>query len=121
MSDARTAPKRWCLSENETLISFETWRQNQLYNLMLEKHFVPYLATDCSWTKQATANPQRGLTGDGAEVVGKKTAQEKVTYLNLMLNQIANYVPILSRNSLIRDSTSLGYVWNAIRLHYGFA
>ena len=123
MSDARTAPKRWCLSENETLNTFETWRQNQLYNLTLEKHFVPFLAADFKWTKQSTANPTRGLVDDGAGVAEakRKTAKEKLTYLDLMLNQLANYIPILSRNSITRDSTSLAYVWNAIRLHFGFA
>ena len=36
-----------------------------------------------------------------------------------MLGQIANYCPIISRNTIIKNSTSLEDIWQAIRLHFG--
>ena len=37
-----------------------------------------------------------------------------------MLGQIANYCPVISRNTLIKNSTSIQSVWNMIREHFGF-
>jgi hypothetical protein len=37
-----------------------------------------------------------------------------------MLGQIANYCPIISRNSIVKGSTSLSVIWNTIRQHFGF-
>ena len=37
-----------------------------------------------------------------------------------MLGQVANYCPVISRTTIIKSSTSLKYVWQAIRSHYGF-
>ena len=45
---------------------------------------------------------------------------EKVAKLNLMLGQIANYATIISRNQIIKGSTSLNDIWGKIRQHYGF-
>jgi len=36
----------------------------------------------------------------------------------MTLNQIANYAPI-SRNSIIKNSTSISSIWQTIRQHYG--
>ena len=36
-----------------------------------------------------------------------------------MLGQIANYAPIISRNSIVKNSTSISGVWQTIRQHYG--
>ena len=49
-----------------------------------------------------------------------RTAQQKVNFLELMLGQIANYCPVLSRSSLVKNSSSMQSVWNMIRKHYGF-
>ena len=40
--------------------------------------------------------------------------------LELMLGQIANYCPVISRNTIVKSSTSMGSIWYAIRLHFGF-
>ena len=37
-----------------------------------------------------------------------------------MLGQIANYCPVISRNTIVKNSTSMGSIWQAIRLHFGF-
>ena len=36
-----------------------------------------------------------------------------------MLGQIANYCPIISRNTIVKNSTSLEDIWQAIKLHFG--
>ena len=38
----------------------------------------------------------------------------------LILGQIANYRPVISRNTFVKNSTSMGSIWSAIRLHFGF-
>jgi len=37
-----------------------------------------------------------------------------------MLGQIANYCPIIARNTIIKSSVSLAEVWQRIRQHYRF-
>ena len=37
-----------------------------------------------------------------------------------MLGQIANYCPVISRNSIVKTSTSIESIWQSIRLHFGF-
>jgi hypothetical protein len=37
-----------------------------------------------------------------------------------MLGQIANYTPIIARNTIVNNSTTLRDIWQIIRLHYGF-
>ena len=36
------------------------------------------------------------------------------------LGQIANFCPVISRNSIVKNSTSVKSIWQAIRAHYGF-
>ncbi|CAB4001636.1 Hypothetical predicted protein [Paramuricea clavata] len=40
--------------------------------------------------------------------------------LELMLGQIANYCPIIFRNTIVKNSISIEFIWNAIHLHFGF-
>ena len=39
---------------------------------------------------------------------------------DLMLGQIANFCPVIARNTIIRSSTSIDSIWQIIRAHYGF-
>ena len=43
-----------------------------------------------------------------------------MTILELLLGQIANFCPVVSRNTIVKNSTSLDNIWQSIRLHYGF-
>ncbi|CAG2248992.1 unnamed protein product [Mytilus edulis] len=63
-----------------------------------------------------------GFANDGKEVpeANRKTREQKVSMLELMLGQIANYCPIISRNTIVKNSTSIDNIWQTIRLHYGF-
>ena len=116
------APKQWCLSKTETISSFESWKQNLTYILALDPNFAPFLIDGVAWEKKSKANPLRGFTDDADTVpsASRKTATEKVTQLELMLGQIANFCPIISRNTIVKQSVSLQSIWQAIRLHFGF-
>ncbi|XP_071089210.1 uncharacterized protein [Haliotis cracherodii] len=37
-----------------------------------------------------------------------------------MLGQIANYCPVIARNTIVKSSVSISSIWQTIRLHYGF-
>ena len=37
--------------------------------------------------------------------------------LEMILGQIANYAPIISRNTIVKNSTSIDSIWQAIRLN----
>ena len=116
------APKQWCLTKVETVNSYENWRQNLLYTLSLDPNFLPYLEEGATWGKKTRANPHRNFVDDGDDVpeANRKTRAQKVRTLELMLGQIANYTPIISRNTIVHNSTTLRDIWQTIRLHYGF-
>ena len=108
---AAKALKQWSLSENETANTFEAWKNNLVFILSLEDKFTPFLQPDASWGKKTKTNLSRGFTG--------KSAANRAATLDLMLGQIANFVPVISRNTIIKNSTSLKTIWDAIRLYYG--
>ena len=60
----------------------------------------------------------RGLKPDTGD--NGKTAEVKVVELEMMLQLIAAYAPIISRRTIIEDSTSLESIWSEIQEHYGF-
>ena len=88
----------------------------------MDPNFADFLLDDSTWEKKTRTNPLRGFENDTDAVPAarRRTAQQKVTHLELMLGQIANYCPIISRNSIVRNSTSLKSIWQAIRMHFGF-
>ena len=72
--------------------------------------------------KKSVAIPTRGLTADDSSLpeACRRTAGQNVAALELMLGQIANFCPVISRNTIIKGSSSLNSIWQAIRLHFGF-
>ena len=116
------APKQWSLTENETITTYESWRQNLLYHLSLDKNFASYLADGEQWEKKTSANPYHGLADDddNIPVRNRLTRVQKNTHLELLLGQIANFCPGIARNVFIKECTSLDEVWQKIRLYYGF-
>ena len=121
MTSTHRPPKQWCLTKIERN-SFENWKQNLLYTLSLDSNFATFLAEGVAWKKKTKSLPLRGFQddGEGVEVARCLTAQQKVNFLELMLEQIANYCPIISRSSLVKNSTSLEFIWQTIRQHFGF-
>ena len=114
------APKQWCLTKYETINTFENWRQNLIYTFSVDENFTDFIAADAKWERKAKASPNRGFARDPEGTTPRRTAAQKVTQLELMLGQIANYCPVISRNSVVKNSTSLNAIWQSIRLHYGF-
>ena len=122
MASSTRAPKQWCLTKIETVNTFENWRQNLIYTLSLDKNFAPFLVSGTKWEKKTKTTTHRGFANDGEEVpeANRKTREQKVSMLELMLGQIANYCPIISRNTIVKNSTSIDNIWQTIRPHYGF-
>lgn len=122
MAATSRAPKQWCLTKTESINSFENWKQNLIYTLSLDANFAPFLVEGASWNKKTRTEPLRGFTDDGDDVAEaqRRTAQQKVNMLELLLGQIANYCPIISRHTIVKNSTSIVFIWNVIRLHFGF-
>ena len=120
---ASRAPKQWQLTKTETITSYESWRQNLIYIISLDVNFVPFLAEGACWKKKCSNDPLRGLTDDGDNIPAaqRRTAVQKNAHIDLMLGQIANYCPVISRNSIVKNSTSLSDIWQKIRQHFGFA
>ena len=72
--------------------------------------------------KKTSTTPQRGLEDDPETVpeAARRTAAQKLTHLEIMLGQIANYCTVISRNSIVKNSTSINQIRQAIQLHFGF-
>ncbi len=115
------APQQWRLTRVETITSYESWRQNLIYTLALDPNFAPFLLEGVTWQKLG-ADPHRGLVSDADPVpeAERKTAQQKVVQLELMLGQIANFCSVITRPIITERSASLSEIWQQIRLHFGF-
>ena len=113
--------KQWPLSLNKTITSIKAWENNYLkYILFLDPNFADFLTDGLSWGKKTNAMPLHGFSNDPESVLAarRRTAAQKVTYLEVMLGQMANYAPIISQNSIVKNSLSISGVWQTIRQHY---
>jgi len=97
--------------EDETSESLEIWKNSLIQALTAEEIFAPFLRPDTTWPKKRNAVASRGFTGTGAA--------NKAAVLDLMLCHIANCAPVIARSTIVKQSTSLGSIWEAIRCHYG--
>ena len=72
--------------------------------------------------KKKKATPFRGFTDDDESIpqTSRLSRDQKVNMLQLMLGQIANYCSFISRNTIVKNSSSIDQIWQTIRLHYGF-
>ena len=108
---AATAQKQWTLSEHESSTTLEAWKANLIHTLATEEAFSPFLEPNATWKKKTKKTPLRGFTGP--------KASEKTTILELMLLRISGFAPVLSRQTVVKNSTSLGSIWKALQLYYG--
>ena len=109
MAGAR-APKQWSLTKQENITSFEAWKRNLSYTLSLDQNFAVFLVDGFTWEKKTNTAPLRGFLDDAEGVPNRRTAAQKVAHLDLMLGQIANYCPIISRNTIVKNSTSINSI-----------
>ena len=95
------APKQWSLTKQEMITLFEA------------RNFAGFLADGVIWLKKSPGSPHRGLQDDPESVpqASRRMAQQKGTHLELMLGQIANYCPVISRNTIVKNSTSKSSIW----------
>ncbi len=94
------APKQWQLTKDETITTFENWRQNLVYTLSLDNNFTPFL-TNLQWGKKTAQKPNRDLV-DVAEGPNKKTAAQNAIHLDMMLGMIANYCSVITRSTITK-------------------
>ena len=110
------ARKLEVLTEKETISSFTGWKQNIEFHLASVNDFAPFLVTDFEWKIPSVNN--RGLT-DGTSI-NAKTAVQKLYILEHMIGLIVSYCPETIRLEIQRKCTSLKWIWNRVRRHYGF-
>ena len=114
------APKQWSLTKQETITSFEAWRQNLQYTLSLDPNFAPFFIDGVTWLRNTTTAPLRGFDNDADTVpeARRRIAEQKAAQLELILGQIANYFPVISRSTIVKNSTSLSTIWQTILAHF---
>ena len=103
-----------------TITDYAKWQSCLMFNLCSVNAYAPFLESEVVWSKSSVAN--RGLVSDANTVPAetRKTAVQKNAVLEQMLGLVAQYAPSLLRNDIMKKSTSLGWIWNRIRQHYGF-
>lgn len=108
--------------EERTHYNIRSLEAESQYSLSQGANFAPFLADNFSRLKKSSTSPQRGLTSDGEDVPTSRqcTANQKNVHLELMLGQIGNFSPAISRNTIVKNSSSVKSIWQAIRAHYGF-
>ena len=111
------ARKLEVLTENESISSFTSWKQNVEFHLASCDNFSAFIAPDFEW--RHTGVPNRGLTDDEAGAT-RKTAVQKAYILEHMIGLIVSYCPETIRLEIQRKCTSLKWIWCRIRRHYGF-
>ena len=99
-----------CLTENETLTSFEDWRNQLEFFLSQDEDLVEFLDPNCTWYKIALKIANRGLESNA-----------KLHHLNRFLGIIASLAPPLLHGDIINDATSLISIYNIIRSCYQLA
>ena len=92
-------PKQWTLTENESITSYANWQSNIEYHLSLNNEFASFLAA--VWSKKSVTN--RGLVDDPAGDQ-RKTAVQKNLLLERMLGLVAQFVPSVLRNDIIKKA-----------------
>jgi hypothetical protein len=94
------APKQWSLTTTETITSIEAWENNLKYILSLDHNFASFLTAFVAKGNKCLSSPWFYL----------RCAAQKVTHPEMMLGQIANYAPVISLNTIERNSTSISGV-----------
>ena len=113
-------PKPERLTENESITSYTSWKENLKYNLSINKDFAPFLEPTFTWRKPSVTS--RGLIDDADPIPEdrRKTAAQKCIQLDHMIGYIAQFSPSLLYNDIVHRSISLESIWKRIRKHYSF-
>ena len=103
----------------ENAETFERWQANILYGLHSEPSYADFIGDDVTWRRKRD-HAFRGLTADAADAEGHvaRTAAQKNATLEVMIRMVCNYAPILNSKSILRNCTSLNFIWKKLRSHY---
>ena len=94
MATSSKAPKQWSLQKDESLNSYNNWKENLIYTLSLDRNFTPFIKSGATWGRITATDSTRGFQDDGDEVAdanARLTRDQKLAQLNLMLGQILIY------------------------------
>lgn len=65
-----------------------------------------------TWLANTATTPTGGIAGDGPDIAKPQgLSVQKNAKPELMLRQVANCAIIISRNSIVKNSTSLSSIW----------
>ena len=98
------------LTEEETLTSFEDWKNNVLFYLNQDVNFQLFLKSSTSWTKRNVGTQHRGLASAAI-----------CQNLEQFLGVIASLSPPLLHGDIIEDSTKLSDIFTLLRTYYQLA
>ena len=112
----------------KTVVSVKEWNHYIIQSLETKPplYIVTWLklcSFSCSniqWLKASRVNTLHGLVDDPDDQENRHSTAQKLTHLELMLGQIANFLSIISRNTIMRSSTALSNILQTIRMHFGF-
>lgn len=107
------------LTEKETISSFTSWKQNLEFQLTTSSDFIPFLVKGAKWSVSKVK--YRGLTDDAEGSANRKLALQKHAVLDHMIRLISSYCPEHIQSEIERKCTSLDWIWERIRRHYGFS
>lgn len=98
-----------------SIAEFESWKHSVMYNLRLDGDFKEYLGANYVFGKKTKAKPHRDVIPTRVDT--PKSAEDKCAEIDFMLEQIAQFCPMIPHNDIIRDCGSLNEVWQVVRLH----
>ena len=114
----RFAPKPTVLQGEPTPTQLEAWINNMIFNLTVDGSFEEFLAEGFTWSPSTVVN--RGLIDDeNGPAQSRRTARQKVAYLNLMLGSIHSYAPVISKRFITEEAQSLNEIWDRLRTRFG--
>ena len=105
------AQMQWTLTENESNTTLEAWIDKLICILSQEEIFTPFLRPNATWGKKTRKSPFRGFTGPDAA--------NSSAILELMLLRIATCAPAVFYHTIVKNSTSLESIWQAMKRYYG--
>ena len=110
------------LTANETLNTFENWKQSLIFHIIVDAKLASFLDPDDLATWGHYTEEHRGFDNDpeGVGADKKMSANQKSNMLKILLGSVANYAQVISHTYITRQATSLEAIFNRLRAYYGF-
>ena len=119
---SKLVPKQRILTEDETVTSFESWKNTMIFHISIEPKCARFMDDEDLAVWKGAGEKNRGFTNDPATADAsiKMSAVGKAAALNVMLGSIAHYAPVISNKFIMNQATSLEEIFDRLRAHYGF-